>query len=157
MCFDGPARTAAHEMWCTTATSTTTPTVPMRPPTCFDGPVRAVAHEMWGTTATTTFWGVPGLLSAKNSYVRTMHFWPIASVVYMLPCANVGSKPWYRRCGCTDDTPCRLGDTGGMTFLPWFVPRTEPPVQLRHVGRDRGRLLTESCNDVSCVSMSNLG
>ena len=31
---------------------------------------------------------------------------------------NVGSKPWYR-CGCTDDTPCRLGDAGSMTFLPW--------------------------------------
>ena len=68
MCFDGPARTAAHEM-CTTATTTTTSTVPMEPPTCFDGPARAVAHEMWCTTATTTtFWGVPGSFSAKNSY-----------------------------------------------------------------------------------------
>ena len=38
------------------------------------------------------------------------------------------------RCGCADDTPCRLGDAGSMTFLPWFVPRTEPPVQLREVG-----------------------
>ena len=57
MCFDGPARTAAHEMWCTIATTTTTSTVSMRPPTCFDGPARAVAHEMWCTTATTTsFW-----------------------------------------------------------------------------------------------------
>ena len=27
-------------------------------------------------------------------------------------------KPWYR-CGCTGDTPCRLGDAGSMTFLPW--------------------------------------
>ena len=52
MCFDGPARTAAHEIWCTTAT--TTSTVPMRSPTCFDGPARAVAHEMWCITATTT-------------------------------------------------------------------------------------------------------
>ena len=34
------------------------------------------------------------------------------------------------------------------TFLPWFVPRTEPPVQLREVGPDRGHLLTESCSDV---------
>ena len=53
MCFDGPARTAAHDM-CTTAinTATTTSTVPMRPPTCFDGAARAVAHEMWCTTAT---------------------------------------------------------------------------------------------------------
>ena len=41
MCFDGSARSAAHEMWCTTATTTTTSTVPMRPPTCFDGPARA--------------------------------------------------------------------------------------------------------------------
>ena len=49
MCFDGPARTAAHEMWCTTATTTTPSTVPVRPPTCFDGPARAVAHEMWCT------------------------------------------------------------------------------------------------------------
>ena len=69
MCFNGPARTAAHEMWCTTATSTTTTsTVPMRPPTSFDGPVRAVAHEMCCTAATpTTFFRVPGSLSAKNS------------------------------------------------------------------------------------------
>ena len=76
MCYHGPARTVAHEMWCTiaTTTTTTTSTVPMRPPTCFDGPARAVAHEMWCTTATTTtFFGVPGSLSAKNSYVRTMH------------------------------------------------------------------------------------
>ena len=79
MCCDAPARTAAHEMWCTIATTPTTSTVPMRSPTCFDGPARAVAHEMWCTTATTTtFLGVPGSLSAKNSYVRTMHFWHIA-------------------------------------------------------------------------------
>ena len=45
-------------------------------------------------------------------------------------------------------TPCRLGGAGSMTFLPWFVPRTEPPVQLREVGPDRGHLLTESCSDV---------
>ena len=64
-----------------------------------------------------------------------------------LSCVNVGSKPWYR-CGCTDDTPCRLGDAGSMTFLPWFVPRTEPPVQLHEVGSDRGHLLTERCSDV---------
>ena len=69
----------------------------------------------------------------------------------MTHCANVGSKPSYR-CGCTDDTPCRLGDAGSMTFLPWFVPRTEPPVHLREVGPDRGHLLTESCGDVHlCV------
>ena len=81
MCFDEPARTAAHETWCATATitTTTTSTVPMRPPTCFDGPARAVAHEMQCTTATTTFFlGVPGSLSAKSSYVRTMHFWQTA-------------------------------------------------------------------------------
>ena len=65
----------------------------------------------------------------------------------MTPCANVGSKPWHR-CGCTDDTPCRLGDAGSMTFLPSFVPRTEPPVQLREVGPDRGHLLTQSCSDI---------
>ena len=82
MCFDGPARTATHEMWCITATTTTTSTVLMRPPTCFDGPARAVAHDTWFTTATTTtFFGVPGSLSAKNSYFRTMHFWLIASGV----------------------------------------------------------------------------
>ena len=53
MCYHVPARTVAHEMWCTiaTTTTTTTSTVPMRPPTCFDGPARAVAHEMWCTTA----------------------------------------------------------------------------------------------------------
>ena len=91
------------------------------------------------------------LLSAINSYIRTMHFWQIASGVSctscMTPCANVGSKPWYR-CGCTDDTPCRLGDADSMTFLPWFVPRKEPPVQLREVDPDKGHLLTESCNDI---------
>ena len=38
--------------------------------------------------------------------------------INMMPRANVGSKRWYR-CGCTDDTPCRLGDAGSMTFLPW--------------------------------------
>ena len=54
MCSDGPARTAAHEMWCTTATTTTSSTLLMRRPTCFDGPARAVAHEMWCTSATTT-------------------------------------------------------------------------------------------------------
>ena len=83
MCFDGPARTAAHEVWCTVAT-TTTSTVPMRPPTCFDGPARTVAHEMWCTTATTTtFWVMPRSLSAKKSDVCTMHFWQIASVYNM--------------------------------------------------------------------------
>ena len=64
----------------------------------------------------------------------------------MMPCGKVGSKPWYR-CGYTDDTPCRLGDAGSMKFLPWFVPQTEPPVQLREVGTDRGHLLTESYSD----------
>ena len=34
-----------------------------------------------------------------------------------------------------------------MTFLPWFVARTAPPVQLREVGPDRGHLLTEGCSD----------
>ena len=132
MCFDGPARTAAHEMWCTTATTTTTTfTVPMRPPTCFDGPARAVAHEMWCTTATTkAFGGVPGRYPPKQARSYDT-FWQIASGVSynMMHCANVGSKPWYR-CGFTDDTTCRLGDAGSMTFLPWFVRRTEPPVQV---------------------------
>ena len=35
-----------------------------------------------------------------------------------------------------------------MAVLPWFIPRTEPPVQLREVGPDRGHLVTESCSDV---------
>ena len=51
-------------------------------------------------------------------------------------------------CGITDDTPCRFGDAGRTTFLPWFVPRTELPMQLREVGPDMGHLLTESCSDV---------
>ena len=63
-----------------------------------------------------------------------------------LSCVNVGSKPWYRD-GCTDDTPCRFGDAGSMTLLPWFVPHIEPPVQLSDVRPDRGHLLTESCSD----------
>ena len=48
MCFDGWARTATHDMWCTTATATTTTrsTVPMRPSTCSDRPTQAVAHDM---------------------------------------------------------------------------------------------------------------
>ena len=73
---------------------------------------------------------------------------PRVYLVYnVMPCANVGSKPWYR-CGCTNDIPCRLDDAGSMTFLPWFAPRTEPPVPLREVGPDRGHLLNESCSDV---------
>ena len=64
-----------------------------------------------------------------------------------MPCANVRSKTW-GRCGCTDNTPCRLGDAGSVTFSAWFAPRTEPPVQLREVGRDRGHLLTDNCSDV---------
>ena len=72
MCFDGPVRTAAHEMWCTTAT-TTTSTVPMRPPTSFDGPARAVAHDMWCTiTTSTTFWVCLGRYPPKTAaFVRS--------------------------------------------------------------------------------------
>ena len=44
--------------------------------------------------------------------------------------------------------PGRLGDAGSMTSLPWFVPWTEGPVQLREVGPDTGHFLTESCSDV---------
>ena len=145
MCFDGPARTAAREMWCTTATNTRTSTVPMRQPTCFDGPARTVvcycySYDFFGVclgryppiTATSV-----RCISGKSPRVYNN----------VMPCANVGSKPWHR-CGCTDDTPCRLGDAGSVTFLPWFVPRTEPPAQLREVGPDRGHLLTESCSDV---------
>ena len=94
MCFDGPARTAAHEMWCTIAT-TTTSTVPMRPLTCFDGPAGTVAHEMWRTTVTTTtFVGVPGSSPAKNSYVCTMHFRQIASGVKYF------GEQYYALCKC---------------------------------------------------------
>ena len=41
------------------------------------------------------FWGVPGSLSAKTSYVRMMHFWQIVSGVQynVMACANIGSKP----------------------------------------------------------------
>ena len=79
----------------------------------------------------------------QKQLFRMMHFWHIASNVQynMMPCANAGSQPWYC-CGCTDDTLCRPGDVGSMTFLPWFVPRTEPPVQLREVGPDGRHLLT---------------
>ena len=41
-----------------------------------------------------------------------------------------------------------VGDACSMTFLPYFVARTEPPAQLREVGPDRGHLLTGSCSDV---------
>ena len=48
----------------------------------FDGPARAVARDTWCTTATTTsFLGVPGSLSVKNRYVRTVHSWQITSGV----------------------------------------------------------------------------
>lgn len=50
--------------------------------------------------------------------------------------ANVVSKLW-GRCGGTDDTPRCLRDTGSMTFLSCFVPRTEPPLELRQVSYDR--------------------
>ena len=134
----GPDR-CAHEIWCFTATTNTTSTVPTRPPTCFDGLARAVAHDMWFTIATTTTClGVPGSLSAKTAtFVRCTS--SKSPRVYILYCANVVSKPWYR-CGCADNTPCRLGDAGSMSFLPWFVPRTEPPVQLHEVGTDRGHI-----------------
>ena len=68
MCFDGPAQTAADEMSCTVALTTTTSTVPMRPPTCFNGPARAVAHEMWCTTATTItrLFGCAGVAIRQN-------------------------------------------------------------------------------------------
>ena len=157
MCFEWPARTAAREMWCTIASTTTASTVLIRSPTWFDGPARAVAYDMWcATTIATTFFGVPGSLSAKTSYVRAIHFWQIASgVIYnMMHCIIVGSKPWYRG-GCSDDTPCRLSDACSMMLLPWFVPPTEPLVKLREVAPDRGHLLTEvaatytfMCSDV---------
>ena len=35
-----------------------------------------------------------------------------------------------------------------MTFLPWFLPRKEPPVQLREVGPNRGHLVIEIYSDV---------
>ena len=117
---------------------------------CFDGPARTAAHELWCTTATTTtILRVPGSLCAlkKRSYVAFLAN-RLGCIYYnRMPCANVGSKPWYR-CGCRDDTPWRLGDACSMTFLPWCVTRTEPPVQLHEVGPDRGHLLTESCSDV---------
>ena len=82
MWFDGPARAAADDMWGTSATHSTTSTVPTRPLTCFDGPARAVAHDMRYTTATTaSFLGTAGSLSAKYSYVCLMYFWQIASGV----------------------------------------------------------------------------
>ena len=144
-------------MWCTTATTTTTPTVPMRPPTCPDGPARAVAHKTWRTTATTTSFCVYlGRYPPKTATFVVCPFWQIASSVKynMMPCANNGSKPWYR-CECTNNTHGRLGDTGSMTFCPWFIQMTELPLQLSEVGSDRGHLLTQSCSDVSCVSISN--
>ena len=64
-----------------------------------------------------------------------------------MPYANVGSKRWDPG-GCTVDTPCRRWNPGSMTLLPWFVPRTEPPVKLREVGPGGGYLLTESRGDV---------
>ena len=122
MCFDGPARTAANDTWCTTASTTTTSTVPMRPPTCFDGPALAVAHEMWYTTATpTTFLGVPGSLSAKNSYLVRSHDAFLATrlgcvIEYdaLRKCRIKALAPlWvYRR-----HSPCRVGDAGSNDVL----------------------------------------
>ena len=53
-CFHGPVRAAAHEMWCTTATTSTTSILPMRRATCFHRPARAAAHETYRTSTTTT-------------------------------------------------------------------------------------------------------
>ena len=69
MYFAGPGRAAPHEMWCATATTTTTTmsTLPMRPPTCLTGrpgpwPMRCgvlLLHLR-------LYLGVPGSLSAKK-------------------------------------------------------------------------------------------
>ena len=59
MLCDGPARTDAPDILCTSAT-TALSTVPMGPPTCVDGPAPAVDHAMWCTTSigtTTTLFG----------------------------------------------------------------------------------------------------
>ena len=148
MWFDGPARTAAHEMMCTILRL-------LRRPPCLCGRPRVLTGRPgpWPCVLLRQillFWVCLGRYPPKTAtFVRCVSGKsPRVYLVYnVMPCANVGSKPWYR-CGCTDDTPCRLGDAGSMTFLPWFVPRTEPPVQLREVGPDRGHLLTDSCSDV---------
>ena len=92
-------RTAAHEMWCTTATTTTTSTVPIKSPTCFDGLTRAVVHEMWCTTAKTTFlddfFGCGCIVIRQNCCVRTTKSWQITSGAEynMTPCEN---KCWIK-------------------------------------------------------------
>ena len=84
MCFDGPARTATHEMWCITATTTTTSTVPLRSLACFYEPPRAVAHELCTIATTYIFFVCLSRYTSKTAtpeYVRTMKFWQIASGV----------------------------------------------------------------------------
>ena len=71
MCLDGPSRTAAHEMRCTTTTPTTS-TVPMRPPTCLTGRLGP-----WPVTRGVlllllrVFWVCPGRYPSKtDTFVR---------------------------------------------------------------------------------------
>ena len=90
------------------------------------------------------------------SFVRRTLANRLACTIFILLRAHVGSKPWHR-CGCTDDTPCRLGDASRMTFWPWFVPQTEPPVELREEGPDRGHRRTKSCSDDSCMCRCRTG
>ena len=148
MCFDGSARIAAHKVWCTTATSTTTSTVPMRPPTCLTG-----RPGPWPVTC-----GV--LLLQPQLFWVWLSRYPSKTSTFVRCISGKSPRLYNIRydalCKCrikalvplwVYDTPCRLGDAGGMTFLPWFVPRTETPVQLREVGPEMEHLLTQSCSD----------
>lgn len=83
MCFDGQTRTAAHEMWCAADTATTKstpcpsggPRVLMGPP----GPWPMILSVilLYNYDVLSVLWS----LSAKHSYVRTMHLWFAASGV----------------------------------------------------------------------------
>lgn len=83
-CFEEAVRAATHNM-CTADSilllNTRSSTPPMRRPTCFNRMARAAAHGKQCTPATDIHLsGVPGSFSAKNSYVYTMCFWPVASL-----------------------------------------------------------------------------
>ena len=74
--FDGPGRTVAHDMWCTTATITTLFGVP-------------------GSFSATSRY----LVRSYGAFLAIR----LACVIDSMPLANVESKPWHH-CGYADDT-----------------------------------------------------
>ena len=128
--FDGPGRTVANDIWCTTATTTT----------LFGVPVSLSARNCY-------------LVRSYGAFLAIR----LGCVIELMPFANVKSKPCHH-CGCAGDTTiCRLGDAGSIAFLRWFFPRTEPPVQFREVGPVQRNSSDPDLQrrSPSCLPMSN--